>query len=482
VTTAPEPQPKKKESQATLISRLVVNLGVDLFHDAEQTPYATVPTGETYLLKSKTFQEWVQRAYYNDTRCAASASTLTDALALLSASARFSGPEREVFVRIAPTPDAVWLDLCPGFVQVTADGWRLEQTAPVRFLRPKGLLPLPRPVETPATQVIPLLKDLVNVTEADLPMVTAWLLGVLRGRSPFPVLILVGEQGTAKSFGSNMIRGILDPNVAPLRSTPREPRDLMIAARNSLVMAFDNLSTIPEWFSDDLCRLATGSGFATRELHTDADEILFRAARPIMFNSIADVARRADLLDRSMVVNLDPIPPEQRVTESTLYALFHRVHPALLGALLGAVSVALRHEATTKLPTMPRMADFAVWVEAAAPAFGWAPGAWLSAYADKRRAASDDLTNADLVVEAIQESNLPWEGPPTVLFRQLTTQERQRSKDWPQTPQSLSARLRRLAPSLRDLGISVTFPRRHHGRAVAIARLGTGVQPAFSDM
>src|SRR5690606_10223857 len=107
------------------------------------------------------------------------------------------------------------------------------------------------------------------------------------------------------------------------------------------------------------------------------DEILFRAARPVLFNSIADVARRPDLLDRAMVVNLNPIPPEQRVTESTLNALFRRTHPALLGALLHATSVALRNEPTVKLAKMPRMADFATWVEAAAPALGWEPGTWV---------------------------------------------------------------------------------------------------------
>ena len=56
------------------------------------------------------------------------------------------------------------------------------------------------------------------------------------------------------------------PNTAPLRALPREDRDLFIAASNGHVLAFDNVSGLPAWISDTLCRLATGGGFAVRQL------------------------------------------------------------------------------------------------------------------------------------------------------------------------------------------------------------------------
>lgn len=40
----------------------------------------------------------------------------------------------------------------------------------------------------------------------------------------------------------------------------------MIAANNSWCLAYDDLSHVPPWLSDALCRLSTGGGFATREL------------------------------------------------------------------------------------------------------------------------------------------------------------------------------------------------------------------------
>jgi len=36
----------------------------------------------------------------------------------------------------------------------------------------------------------------------------------------------------------------------------------MIAALNSHVIAYDNLSVIPDWLSDALCVLSTGGGFS----------------------------------------------------------------------------------------------------------------------------------------------------------------------------------------------------------------------------
>lgn len=466
-----EPAKKKKgPSQATQLARLAVNTGVELFHDAEGTAYGTVSPGVTLSLRTKVFSQWLARAFYNDTREAASASTLTDAINLLSASAQFSGPELEVHVRVAPEPGAVWLDLGKEAVRITPNGWEIVAVPSVRFLRPRGALSLPTPVHTPAEKLEPMLAELTNIRTEDLTLTIAWLMGVLRGRAPFPVLIIVGEHGTAKSYGSQMLRSILDPNIAPLRSTPKEPRDLMIAARNSMIAAFDNLSTIPDWFSDDLCRLATGAGFATRELHTDSDEIIFKAARPVLFNSITDVARRPDLLDRSMVVGLDPIAPGARQTERLLNERFRVAHPQILGALLDAAVVALRHEATTVLPVLPRMADFATWVEAAAPAFGWEQGSFVEFYENKRRAAVADLLSGDPVVEALLALPTPWTGTPTQLFSLLTTNERIRMRDWPQTANALSARLKRLAAPLRDRNVEISRERSRDSRVLRIAR------------
>jgi hypothetical protein len=129
------------------------------------------------------------------------------------------------------------------------------------------------------------LREFLNlVNDTGFVLVVAWLLAALRDHGPYPVLVLAGEQGSAKSTLSSILRSLLDPNTAPLRALPREDRDLFIAANNGYVLAFDNVSGLPAWISDTLCRLATGGGFAVRQLYTDQDEILFDAQRPIILN------------------------------------------------------------------------------------------------------------------------------------------------------------------------------------------------------
>src|SRR5262249_50551779 len=92
-----------------------------------------------------------------------------------------------------------------------------------------------------------------------------------------------------------------------------EDRDLFIAASNSWIVGYDNVSRIPSWLSDALCRLATGGGFSTRKLYTDDEEQLFNAQRPVSLNGIEDFVNRPDLADRTIFLTLDPIPEDRRV-------------------------------------------------------------------------------------------------------------------------------------------------------------------------
>ena len=191
-----------------------------------------------------------------------------------------------------------------------------------------------------------MLRPFLNVsTDQDFVLIVSWILAALRNKGPYPVIVLSGEQGSAKSFFSAILRALLDPNAAPLRALPREDRDLFIAATNGHVLTFDNVSGLPAWISDTLCRLATGGGFAVRQLYTDQDEILFDATRPVVLNGIEDIVTRPDLADRGLFLTLEPIPEERRKPEKALWAAFNHARPQILGALLDAVS--LRNLSTT---------------------------------------------------------------------------------------------------------------------------------------
>ena len=98
-----------------------------------------------------------------------------------------------------------------------------------------------------------MLSKFINVSgRDDFILVAAWLLAALRHGGPYPVLAISGEQGSAKTVLSKIVRSLIDPNAAPVRAAPREERDLFIAANNGHTLAFDNLSDLSPWMSDAL--------------------------------------------------------------------------------------------------------------------------------------------------------------------------------------------------------------------------------------
>ena len=349
----------------------------------------------------------------------------------------------------------------------------------MKFIRRRGMLALPEPV--PGGNVEE-LRSLVNLPDDDgWILFVAWLLAALRPGRPFPLLAVNGEQGSAKSTLCRMGRRLIDPNTADLRRPPRDERDLMIAANNGWIVALDNLSGLAPTLSDALCTLATGGGFATRELYTDGDEKLFDATRPIILNGIEDVATRPDLLDRALCLTLPEIHNDNRRDEDELWSVFTAVRPRVLGALLAAVAAGLRELPSTRLASKPRMADFALWVVAAETALPWGPGAFLNAYAGNRGAANELAIEASIVAAPLAAlltaEDGRWEGPARELLDALESHAAENVKkhrDWPAgagAARKLGGELRRLAPNLRRAGTMVIFDREPGGKRRRLIRL-----------
>jgi hypothetical protein len=450
-----------------------IGAGDELFHTATGTAFADLLIDghrETWPIHSKRFRSWLRRRYYQATGDAPSAAALTAALNLFEARAQFEGPERMVHVRIAEHEGHTYLDLSDTAwraAEIGPDGWRVVAEPPARFRRPPGMLPLPMPQRGGSLEQ---LASLLNLPDrGDLVLVTTWLLGALRHGGPYPLLVIAGEQGSAKTVLSKMLRALVDPNAAPVRSLPREERDLFIAANNGHVLAFDNLSALPPWLSDTLCRLASGGGFAVRQLYTDQDEVLFEAARPVILNGIEDVVSRPDLADRALFLTLRPILEAQRRSEKDLWREFELARPRLLGALLDAASHGLCVLPRVRLDRLPRMADFALWAAASETAL-WPVGTFACAYAANRRAAIEDAIEADPVAAYVRElmaERSSWMGSAAELLRVGASRSRAAisidSAGWPKNPRALAGRLRRAQTFLRALGIDIAFTR--EGRA-----------------
>ncbi len=483
-----------KKSHATQLVDLVKSLsGVELWHTPDGDGYATIPKGahfENWRINSNKFRQWLSGLFYDDAGKAPGGQALQDAINTLQGDAVHRGREHKVHIRLAEHDGAIYLDLCNEVwevVRATARGWEVVENPPVKFRRARGMLRLPTPIHGGR---IDDLRRFVNVAgNADFILIVAWLIGVFRPTGPYPILELNGEQGSGKSTQARALRQLVDPNEADLRSQPRDERDLVIAANNGWVLGFDNLSAVPPWLSDALCRISTGGGFATRELYTDSDEVIFTGQRPIILNGITELASRSDLLDRAIRVTLPQIPEHKRRPEAEFWADFEKARPAILGALLDALCMALWNIDKVRLDRLPRMADFAKWVVAAEPSLPWKPGAFLTAYAGNRESAHETALDASPVAGAFRtwfdrRQSVEWTGTASDLLTELgevVGEVARNRQDWPKSGRGLSGVLRRLAPNLRAVGIDVLFDTEGRGndkrRIIVVRRFGNDIDP-----
>jgi hypothetical protein len=480
----------KRPSQADRLVQLAEM--VDLFHDPTGDTYARAQIGHgwgCWPTRSKGFRRWLIREYYQRYDKAPSAQALTESLNVVEAMAQFDGACWPVYLRVAPDGQGgIYIDLGDSswrLLHVTPEGWRLSESAEIRFRRSPGMLALPEPVRGGTLDEF---RRFVNVADdGSWSLVKAWLRTAVRDRGPYPLLALYGEQGSAKTTLARMLRSLFDPALPDLRSDPRELRDLSIAARGSWLVAFDNVSHIQPWLSDALCRLATGGGWATRELYTDLDEVLFEARRPVLLTGITEYIVRGDLLDRALQVTLDPIPDDRRRDEKGLWAEFQAARPCLLGALLDDVVAALRTMPDIRLARLPRMADFSLWAVAAERGRGEAPQ-FLRAYADARGQSHELALEASVIGPTLLQfidsalTDGPWQGNAAELLRELSEladDSTKRARDWPRTARKVSGELRRLAPALRGLHVNVRLGQRGSKgkRLVTLEKVGAGSSP-----
>ncbi len=473
----------RTETQSSRLMKLAQE--VELFHTPDREAFGTVSVNshkETFPIKSRAFRDWLTLQHWNQESAMPSSQAVQDVVYGLSGQARFEGKTKGVHLRVAEFDGALYLDLGNDHwdaVKMTADGWSVTNDPRVKFRRTAGTLPLPKPEKGGD---ISELKQFANVSENDWPLALAWLTANFRPNKPFPVLVLHGEQGSGKSTTAKVLRLLIDPNKSPLRSSPKDERDLMIAANNSWVISLDNLSSMSVALSDSLCRLSTGGGFATRELFSDGEEVLLSLTRPVILNGIDEVINRSDLLDRAILLHLPRLTT--RFDETTFWLEFENARPRLLGALLDAVCVALaRIEGTTALAReggieLPRLADFTLWGVAAEIGLGLPEGQFLAHYKGNREGVHDLALDCDPFAEKILEFmryKTVWTGLPSELFDEvlrITAHNLSNSRGFPKSAQSIGKRLSLLAPNLREHGTEYIAPdRSRRQRTLTLRRI-----------
>lgn len=463
---AEEREANDKRSTATQLVEIAEELyrfGVSTDGETFAVPRSGPRVIATLRGNRNSLRAQIARIYFKRTGRAAPQQALADALLVIEGISQEAEPEA-LHLRVAQAAGAHWLDLgdtTGRAVKITGDGWQVVDTPPVLFKRTALLSALPVPERGGSLNE---LWALLNITEADHPLVAAWFVATFHQNIAHPVLALFGEQGTGKTTAGRQIVATVDPSPVPTRKPPRDAESWVTAAAGSWVVGLDNLSTVPDWLSDSICRAVTGDGDVRRKLYTDGEHQVFAYRRCIIVNGIDLGATRGDLSERMLPIHLEVIEERQRRGDNEIRNDWEACRARVLGAVLDLTASVASQLPSVRLESHPRMADFARILAAVDDALG-TDG--LEHYVGKQRSLASDSLTADPFIQAIQANLVEgFTGTAGELLDRLTVEYP--PKGWPTHPRQVTQRLRRQAPPMRKAGWTITDDGGQNHRNTAI--------------
>jgi len=473
-------------AQADRLVLLLEREGVELFHDSLKASFARVPVGdhrETWSCRSKDFHQWLAGRFWDAEQSAARSDAMGSARNVIESKARFDCCERKLHLRVAWHDDAIWIDATdPKWkaIRVAKGGWEVVADPPILFRRHSHQRAMPEPVGGGD------LRDLLGFVNLSDPshelLLLVYVVCCFVPDIPHPIPVLYGPQGSAKTTLFRMLSRLIDPSALEVLSFPRSPAELVQQLSHHWSPFYDNISSIPTWVSDILCRTVTGEGFSKRELFSDDEDVIYEFRRCVGMNGVNVAAHRPDLLDRCILFGLESISPERRKPEESIWRAFEEERPRLLGSALDVLSQAMALRKSVPLTRLPRMADFALWGYAVAEALGYSGREFVAAYegnADSRNEEALQASPVAAMVMELMEQRTEWEGTPTELLAVLEVLAEEHSVNtkanaWPRAAHTLTRRLNEVRTNLAAVGIQIEMSRGARRRSVVIRKAPVG--------
>lgn len=463
VTDEHEQTPKKTQknnsrNQAEELVRLCETYVSEFIKDQFDRLYVRLYINdhfELWVTSSKRFSTWLARLYRQNYEKPPTNQALKQAQIQIDAIC-YEKTRQTLHNRVARLDDKILYDLTNDdweCVEITADGFQIVPQ-PAIFRRFSHQLPQSSPIEC---NDIDLLWNFFNVPEDKrcvlAVLIATWFIPDIS----HPILILHGEPGTGKSTMSRMLRQLVDPSATPTLAAPRNAELADQIFDHNWLAPLDNLSKIPGWLSDMLCRVVTGEGSAKRVHYSNDDDFIRSYRRCVILNGIGNPAIQADLLDRSIVIELIPI--DSLRTEEALMKAWEIALPRILGSIFRALSKAITLYPSILETSLPRMADFAKWGQAVASGLGYQPSQFMNDYISTiEQKWSDKIEDSPLATEIlnlIDNDGGCWKGSRSELCEEIMLETNKSKAGWPKSPLGISKELTRLMPAFRENGIFI---------------------------
>lgn len=460
---------------------LTIALGAQLYLDQLNEPHITFPERPIvgFPIKSSVLRRWLSGKYWAENGKGFSGEAFLQAASSLEGKAFHEGNTKLLFNRIAKHDNEIYYDLGNDrvVVKITSTGWEITSECPVRFRRFNHQLNQDEPIKGGKLDKV---LSFVNLkSDTDKLLFLTYLVATFIPNIPRVIVVNIGDQGSAKSTALRIIRSLIDPSVSELLSPPSDINELAQAANHHYCLYLDNLSHLRDELSDALCRLATGIGFTKRKLFSDDEDILFSQKVAIGVTGINLVAEKADLLDRCLILGFERIPDNKRIDEEEFWSHFQQEKPYLLGALFDTLSQVLKIIPGFKLPSKPRMADYAKYAACAAISLNKSAEEFLAAFNEnvsrQNQAAIESSPTAQVILQFIADKD-SWSGASAVLYQQLKELAEKLnlhiggSDGFPKSSSWLWKRIMQIRPNLLSLGIQVSKDETNTSTVISITK------------
>lgn len=450
--------------QSEILLSLVRKENIEMFLNENHDVFAVIPVNthkETLSVESQEFSLWLQQIFYQATNKTIRTESLKQAISVLSAEVMFG--ERNyttLYNRVGKYQNDFWYDLTNSdweTIQISKSGWSVNNDTTKLFCRYRHQAEQVKPqTDGDINEIF----KYINMTKYK-TLFLCWLVSCFVPDIPHPMPIFYGEKGAAKSTTCTLLKRLIDPSALETLQLSKDERTLIINLQQHYFLPFDNVSTISNDVSDILCRAITGGAVQQRKLFTNGEDYIFTFKRCLSVNGINNVANRADLLDRSIMFELERVSEENRKELGKVYESFEQARPELLGAIFSILSKAMEIYPNVTLDKLPRMADFCRWGYAIGEAMGEYGEEFLKEYSDNQIIQNTEAINADAVAYLIVELMrfLPeWRGRISELLKKLqelaqTNGIHTNSKTLPNAPNALSRRIKAVKSNLKLVGI-----------------------------
>jgi hypothetical protein len=215
------------------------------------------------LLTSNKFDKYIYKIFYEtETKFVLRKEFRKEIIEHLQYKAEFSGITKKLDLRVAKTVDddyTFYYDLTNNnegitAIKITPEGWSYENNPPILFRRFANQLPQVNPslyiIDNKDDKIFDKFLDLLNVKDDDNKLLLkCYIVSLFIPVIAKPILMLHGEQGSAKSTLQELIKMLVDPSSIRTLIFPRDINELVQKLSHNYIAYFDNVSSIKEWIT-----------------------------------------------------------------------------------------------------------------------------------------------------------------------------------------------------------------------------------------